>query len=85
MLDICKGKWLLNEFIKILIQEIKNLKVKCELGEIDKCQFCHTGRNELCLYGFEGVYNESQISNVIKKNEGFTEFVYLKNRIANMI
>lgn len=85
LLNICKGKWLIGEFSKFLICEIKILKEKCFRNEIEKCQFCHSGNNELCLYGFEGVYNEPQIANIIKKNEGYTQFGYLRERIANMV
>ncbi|MGM7911300.1 DUF4435 domain-containing protein [Yersinia enterocolitica] len=85
LLNICKGKWLMGEFCKSLIVEVKNLKMKCLHDEINQCQFCHSGNNELCLYGFEGNYNESQISSIIKKNEGYTQFSYLKERIANMV
>ncbi|NCH59905.1 DUF4435 domain-containing protein [Cronobacter dublinensis] len=85
LLNVCKGKWLIGEFCRILISEIKGLKTKCLHDEVDKCQFCYSGNDELCLYGFEGSYNESQIASLIKKNEGYTQFGYLKERIANMI
>lgn len=85
LLNICKGKWVMSEFCKSLIFELKNLKIKCFHDEITQCQFCHSGNNDLCLYGFEGSYNESQVSSIIKKNEGYTQFGYLKQRIANMV
>lgn len=85
LLNICKGKWLIGEFCKLLINEIKNLKLKCLHDEINQCQFCYSGNNELCLYDFEGSYNESQVASIIKKNEGYTQFGYFKERIANMV
>lgn len=85
LLNICKGKWLIGELSKFMICEIKNLKAKCLRNEIEKCQFCHSGNNELCLYEFENAYNEPQIANIIKRNEGYTQFGYLRERIANMV
>lgn len=85
LLEICKGKWLVGEFCRILILEVKMLKEKCISGEIETCQFCYTENTESCLYCFDNSYSESQLSNLIKKHEGFTEFGYFKEHLLAMI
>lgn len=85
LLAICKGKWLVGEFSRLLIKEIKQLNNHCSSGVIQQCQFCHNGRYDLCLYGFSVSYNESQICNIIKNNEGYTQFSYMREAINMMV
>ncbi|RKT91118.1 UNVERIFIED_ORG: hypothetical protein C7432_3621 [Pantoea allii] len=85
LFEVCKGKWLLNEFSSILIKKIKSLKFRCGAKEIECCQFCHIEASSLCSYKFESNYDTAQIRSIIKRHEGFTMFDYLKQRLSHMI
>lgn len=85
LFEVCKGKWLLNEFSSILIKKIKALKIRCGAREIECCQFCHVEASSLCSYKFESNYDTAQIRSIIKRHEGFTMFGYLKQRLDYMV
>ncbi|WP_336778011.1 hypothetical protein [Pantoea sp. USHLN256] len=85
LFEVCKGKWVLNEFSKVLIRKIKNLKLRCGAKEIECCQFCHEEPSSLCSYKFESNYDTAQIRSIIKRHEGFTMFDYLKQRLSYMV
>lgn len=85
LLEVCKGKWVFNEFSSLLIRKIKGLKLRCGAREIECCQFCHAEASSLCSYRFESNYDTAQIRSIIKRHEGFTMFDYLKQRLNCMV
>jgi len=85
LLEICKGKWVFSEFSRLLLKRVKNLYNSCGVDIFERCQFCFNDKKDLCSYKLETSYDQSQVCNIIKSNEGFTEFNYLKERLVNMI
>jgi hypothetical protein len=63
--QICKGKWLLKNYIHKTYSKIQSLSSLCIAGEVNKCQSCAAGNTASCLYKHIQGYNVSSVYNDI--------------------
>ncbi|MGV3525084.1 MAG: hypothetical protein ACO1RX_12710 [Candidatus Sericytochromatia bacterium] len=85
LLLICKGKWLFNEFAKMLKNELSKLASLCKEEIIIKCQFCRSLNYGNCLYKMLNTYTPSQIKQMISNDINNGNIEYIQDRISCMI
>jgi len=61
LLEITKGKWALDFFVKKYLQLLKKLPNLCKKGEIIPCDYCEEKDFENCLYELNAHYREEHI------------------------
>lgn len=79
-----KGKWLYRSFIKIILEEARNLTNKCRSNQITTCCYCKITKYEQCLYKIITTQGYDHIDNhlfkKLPKDPTFTGFSYLINK-----
>lgn len=84
LLEITKGKWALNFFVKKYLQALKKLPDLCKHGEITSCDYCEEQRFEDCLYSLNVKYKEEHIKADIINLRDLTSLTPIKERIAQL-
>lgn len=50
MMDICKGKWLLDIWLECVKEQVTELPRACKSSLISTCSYCQVGIHDKCLY-----------------------------------
>ncbi|MDM1248346.1 DUF4435 domain-containing protein [Acinetobacter sp. R933-2] len=81
MMDICKGKWLLDIWLDCVKEQVATLPQACSLALISTCDYCTAGIHDKCLYkvkiGLQGTILQSHLFDKIPKSnpEIFTDIL----------
>ena len=81
MMDICKGKWLLDIWLECVKEKVAELPSACSLSVISTCTYCNVGIYDKCLYkvkiGLQGTILQSHLFDKIPKSnpEIFTDIL----------
>ena len=84
LLEITKGKWGLNFFVKKYLQALKKLPALCKNGVIVTCDYCEENDIENCLYELKAHYKEEHIRADIINLTDLDSLTPIKNRIKKL-
>ncbi len=84
LLEITKGKWALNFFVKKYLQLLKNLPLLCKNGEIITCDYCEEQKFENCLYELKAHYKEEHIRADITNLTDLNSLTPIKERLKQL-
>ncbi|MBD3795989.1 MAG: DUF4435 domain-containing protein [Epsilonproteobacteria bacterium] len=84
LLEITKGKWALNFFVKKYLQALKKLPSLCKDGEIKSCDYCEEQNFENCLYNLKANYREEHIRADIINLTHLTALAPIKERLQQL-
>ncbi len=81
---IAKGKWILEDFISELNQELNAISNLCKSGDIEKCQFCINETYDKCLYIMKSKNEKNNIKRLLFNNVNISELDYIKDRMQQL-
>lgn len=84
LLEITKGKWALNFFVKKYLQALKELPSLCKNGKIKTCDYCEEQSFENCLYELKANYREEHIRAEIINFIHLTSLTPIKERLQQL-
>jgi len=84
LLEITKGKWGLNFFVKKYLQALKKLPNLCKHGDILTCDYCGENDIDNCLYKLKAHYKEEHIRADIINLTDLDSLTPIKNRIKEL-
>ncbi len=83
--SIAKGKWLIDVFSEELLKSINNLQGLCEEHKIETCKSCVIKAFNKCLYRIREGVTKKTVKSLAYANTDGEEFLYIVNRIKNII
>jgi len=84
LLEITKGKWALDFFVKKYLQLLKKLPSLCKKGEIISCDYCKEQDFENCLYELNVHYREEYIRASIINLIDINSLTPIKERLKQL-
>jgi len=84
LLEITKGKWALDFFVKKYLQLLKKLPNLCKKGEIIPCDYCEEKDFENCLYELNVHYREEHIRASISNLIDIDSLTPIKERLKQL-
>jgi len=84
LLEITKGKWALDFFVKKYLQLLKKLPNLCKKGEIIPCDYCEEKDFENCLYELNAHYREEHIRASITNLIDIDSLTPIKERLKQL-
>ncbi len=84
LLEITKGKWGLNFFVKKYLQALERLPNLCKHGDISTCDYCEENDIKNCLYKLKAHYKEEHIQADIINLTDLDSLTPIKNRIKEL-
>jgi len=84
LLEITKGKWALDFFVKKYLQLLKKLPSLCKNREIISCDYCQEQDFENCLYKLKAHYREEHIRADITNLIDISSINLIKERIKEL-
>lgn len=84
LLLIVKGKWILEDFIFELNNELNNISTLCKNNHIRQCQYCINETYEKCLYKMNSRNEIKNIKRLILNNVNISELDYIRDRIQEL-
>lgn len=84
---ICKGKWLLENFSDLLIENIKNLNLLCKEHDTNlaQCIFCKVGKHNQCQFKMVSTVNTKFLRNHIKLSLSHSIFQDIRDRMNLLV
>jgi predicted DNA-binding protein len=84
LLEITKGKWGLNFFIKKYLQVLKKLPSLCTNGIISTCDYCEENDIQNCLYELKAHYKEEHIQADMINLTNLSSLTPIKERLKQL-
>ncbi|WP_024681359.1 DUF4435 domain-containing protein [Pseudomonas syringae] len=84
IIQITKGKWLLELYYDELEKEIKKLPIRCENGQISKCKVCHVKLEKKCYYNTTSFVSWDILMKQSFMNANLSSLNYIAERISTM-